>query len=80
MPRVPLAWPLVHPHQTEPDELVDWYHETWHLNHRPWLARKWWQFCNRHEIGSIETRRGVRAFHRAGASMPDGRSSESDRA
>jgi hypothetical protein len=69
MPQTPLAFPLVHPDRVEPDELADWHHETWHLNHRPWLLRKWWQFRNRHEVGSIDVRRGVRSFHRAAKAL-----------
>lgn len=64
LPRSRLDLPLVHPDTVESDGRVDGYHETWHLNHRPWLARKWWQFRNRHGIGSAESRRGEREFVR----------------
>lgn len=68
LPRASLEHPLVHPERIEPDEAADRHHETWHLNHRPWLARKWWQFRNRHGIGSVESRRGVRDYARSSAS------------
>lgn len=58
LPRQSLPLPLEHPAEVVPDESADHFHEHWHLNHRPWLARKWWQFRNRHAIGSVEARRG----------------------
>lgn len=69
LPRTPVGFPLVHAQRVEPDIDADLHRETWHLNHRPWLARKWWQFRNRHEIGSLDARRGV-ADGRASDAVP----------
>jgi hypothetical protein len=68
LPRTPLRLPLVHPERIEPDAAADLHREIWHLNHRPWLLRKWWQFRNRHGIGSVDSRRGVRDYARSSAS------------
>jgi hypothetical protein len=58
LPREAMRFPLAHPAAIEVDAAADLHRERWHLNHRPWLARKWWQFRNRHAIGSVEARRG----------------------
>ena len=58
LPRTPVALPLVPPGPIESDAAADLHRERWHLNHRPWLARKIWQFRNRHAIGGVDARRG----------------------
>jgi hypothetical protein len=58
LPRTPVALPLVPPGAVESDAAADLHRERWHLNHRPWLARKIWQFRNRHAIGGVDARRG----------------------
>ncbi len=58
LPRTPLDAPLVHPDRIETDAAADLHRERWHLNHRPWLARKYWQIRNRHGLGGVGARRG----------------------
>jgi hypothetical protein len=58
IPRQSMELPTIPPRGFLIDEEADVHHELWAKNHRPWLMRKWWQFRNRHSIGSLETRRG----------------------
>ena len=58
LPRTALDFPLVQPMEIAADAGVDTHRELQHLNHRGWIARKWWQIRNRHEIGSVASRRG----------------------
>ncbi len=53
-----LAWPLRHPHSLEPDAHLERTQEVWRYGHRPWLSRKFWQFMNRWQLGSLALRRG----------------------
>lgn len=58
LPRTAVELPLVPPERVESDAAADLHRERWHLNHRPWLARKYWQIRNRHAIGGVDARRG----------------------
>lgn len=58
LPRGELAFPLQHPTDVEPDVVADRHRETWHLNHRWWLARKIWQMRNRHGLATRNAQRG----------------------
>ncbi len=53
-----LRWPLAHPGEMVIDTALDELHERWRHNHRPWPARKFWQFAHRWRIGSLAWRRG----------------------
>jgi hypothetical protein len=53
-----LAWPLAHPVRIEPDHVADTHRERWHMNHRPWLPRKWWQMRNRFGFATPAGARG----------------------
>ncbi len=53
-----LAWPLRHPGSLDPDAGLERTQEAWRHGHRPWLSRKFWQFMNRWQLGSLALRRG----------------------
>lgn len=53
-----LAWPLRDPESLEPDARLERTQEAWRHGHRPWLSRKFWQFMNRWQLGSLALRRG----------------------
>lgn len=53
-----LSWPLAHPARIEPDLAADRHRELWHMNHRAWLPRKWWQLRNRFGLATASGARG----------------------
>lgn len=58
MPTGCIALPLVHPAEIVHDRAADAHRERFHLNHRPWLARKIWHVRKNLGLVSLAAARG----------------------